>query len=219
MGFGGGAVGSTDGFWLESVGLCDAMLRGLYGIREFTDDPSCVLRVGLGKVRSPLELSDGTRLLGGETVGTLHFWNEHLPRYKSDGPSLEWACAMRDQLVRSFRALAGYVESDNSWRGVRAFRGETALPARLGPLQILRVFHRYGFEQVASDRSLRQRVHDVGNDCLVWGLTRAFNPAAVPRAPFLRDHCELWISRKSLLRHYLRRQQGGAVRASPSGRE
>jgi hypothetical protein len=37
---------------------------------------------------------------------------------------------------------------------------------------------------------------------IVWGLTRVFNPAALSRQRFLRDHNELWISRSVLVTLY-----------------
>jgi hypothetical protein len=58
-----------------------------------------------------------------------------------------------------------------------------------------------------SNRSPMQRLHEVGNDLLLWGLARAFNPAAVSRMRLFRDHQELWISRISLQRIYRRAQQ------------
>jgi hypothetical protein len=202
-----------DGLWVGSVSWCDAILRACYGVHEFTDDPSCLFRIGLSKTRASLSLSDGTRIDGGETIGTLHFWNEHVPRYNGDGPNFGWARAMRDQVVNSLCALADYVERDRAWRDVLAFRAEAALTSRRSS-RLHRVIERYGFEEVACDRSLLRRAHDLGDDFLLWGLTRAFNPAALLRLPFLRDHRELWISRASLLRHYGPRQRHRAGSAT-----
>ena len=56
-----------------SVGLFDAIIRTFYRVCEFTDDPACVLRVGLSPARAPVSLSDGTRVEIGELVGNLHF--------------------------------------------------------------------------------------------------------------------------------------------------
>src|SRR5689334_1916169 len=147
-----------DELWAGSVGWVDAMLRSYYGIYEFTDDPNCVLRVGLSQARAAVALSDGTRIEIDEPVGMLHFWNEHLPRYSSKGPDLGWACAVRDRVIYSLRAFSEYVESAPAWREVQAIRTETALPARLGALQIGRVFQRYGFERVPTDWSFRERL-------------------------------------------------------------
>lgn len=200
-----------DEFWTGSIGWADAILRSYYGIYEFTDDPACVLRVGLDRARAPALLSDGTRIVLGELVGTLHFWNEHLPRYSKKGPNLSWACALRDRLIYSLRAFSEYVEHEPSWRVVQAVRAETALPARLGALQIGRVFQRYGFEPVPTDSSFLGRLHGFGECFVLWGLTRAFNPAALPRQPFLRDRHELWISRATLRARYARGQNRAAA--------
>ncbi len=135
-----------DELWAGSVGWADAILRSYYGVYEFTDDPACVLRVGLDQARAPVSLSDGTNVELGELVGTLHFWNEHLPRYSARGPDLGWACAVRDRVTYSLRAFS-----------------------------------------------------------------EAFNPAALPRQPFLRDRHELWISRATLLLRYARRNRQIAI--------
>lgn len=203
-----------DELWVGSVSWCDAILRACYGVHEFTNDPSCVFRIGLSRTRAALSLADGTRIDAGETIGTLHFWNEHLPRYNGSGPNFGWARAMRDQVVGSLCTLADYVERDPAWRHVQAFRAEAALTSRRSS-RLHRVIQRYGFEQIASDRSLLRRAHDIGDDFLLWGLTRAFNPAALPRLPFLRDHRELWISRALLLRNYVPRHP---YRAGPPAR-
>jgi hypothetical protein len=93
-----------DELWAVSVGWFDAVIRACYGVYEFTDDPSCVLRVGLNPAPATISLSDGTRIEMGEMVGTLHFWNEHLPRYTMQGPDLRWACLVRNQVLHSLGA-------------------------------------------------------------------------------------------------------------------
>jgi hypothetical protein len=183
------------------------MLRSYYGIYEFTDDRDCVLRVGLGRARAPVSLSDGTEVQLGDLVGTLHFWNEHLPRYSARGPDLGWACTVRDRVKHSLRAFSEYVEGEPAWQDVRAIRAETALSARFGTSQIKRVFQRYGFERVPTDSSLLARLHGLGECFVLWGLTLAFNPAALRRQPFLRDRHELWIPRAELRRRYSRRNR------------
>jgi hypothetical protein len=204
-----------DEFWVGSVAWIDGILRSYYGIYEFADDPACILRAGLSQARASVLLSDGTAIKVGEPIGALHFWNEHLPRYSSKGPNLAWACAMRDRVVHSLRAFSLHIESEAAWREVRAICTETALTARLGASQIERVFWRYGFERVPTDPSLSARLHGFGECFVLWGLTRAFNPAALPRQPFLRDHHELWISRTTLLLRYARCNGQNATAALP----
>ena len=207
-----------DELWAGSIAWADAILRSYYGIYEFIDDPRCILRAGLTQARVPVLLSDGTDVQTGELVGTLHFWNEHMPRYSDRGPDLGWACAVRDRATYSLRAFSDYVEGEPGWREVRAIRTETALPARLGAAQIMRVFQRYGFERVVTHSSLLDRLHGLGECFVLWGLTRAFNPAALPRQPFLRDRHELWISRATLRLRYARRNRPVAIGAAPARR-
>ncbi len=209
---GSASSGWPEGIWASSVGLVDALIRTYYGIYDFTDDPKCLLRVALGTARTAVRLSDGTRVENGELIGTLHFWNEHLPRYAPDGPNLRWACAIRDRMRRSLCALAEYVEREPAWREIRAIRGEAALSTRLGILQVQRVGGRYGFECMPStNHSFLHRLRAVGEAMTLWSLTRAFNPAALSRQPFIRDHHELWISRSSLLERYGRPRRRAAM--------
>ena len=151
-----------DELWARSVGLCDTIIRTCYGVYEFTDDPDCALRIGLSAARAPVSLSDGTRIEIGELVETLHFWNEHLPRYMPDGPDLCWACAMRGRVMASLHWLADYVECEPARRQIRAFRGEAALSTRLGTSQVQRVAERFGFERVPTDTSFLRRLHAFG---------------------------------------------------------
>ena len=193
-----------DDFWTVLVGSVDALLRSVHGIHEFTDDPDCILRIAYSRARHPVSLSEGTRLLPGEPVGALHLWNEHLPRYSERGPDLAWACETRRRVVHSMRLLAAHIEREPAWRSVRAFCAETTLSNRLGDLQIRRLAGRYGFERIEPPPSILGRLHAIGDCFNTWALTRAFNPAALSRQPFLRGRYELWISRPALLDRYCR---------------
>jgi YkoP domain len=192
----------SDEAWAGAVGWCDTVLRRAYRVQEFINDPACIFRVGLSKARRSLSLSDGTRIEAGEAIGSLHFWNEHLPRQAAAGPSLGWACIMHRRIVHSLEALVQYIESDRVWRGVKALHAEAALSTGLRRSQVERVVRRYGFEVLAAERSPLQRLHDLGDDFLLWGLARAFNPDALSRLRLFREHRDLWISRSSLERFY-----------------
>ena len=195
-----------DNLWAGSMGWVDWLIRIYYGIYEFADDPDCILRVAIGRARAPVSLADGTRIKPGEPVGTLHCWNQHMPRYPLEGPDLGWAGAIRQRTRHSLMLLAEHIEKEPAWREVQALCGEAALSARLGWLQVQRVAERYGFERLAPTAPTLGRLHALAESCHLWGLTRAFNPAALPRQPFRRDHHELWISRSALLLHYARRR-------------
>lgn len=216
-----GALGASSGAWPDelwagSIAMVDAVLRSFYGVHEFTDDPACVFRLGRSHARSAVALSDGIQIATGEPIGTLHFWNEHLPRYPDTGPDLRWACTMRDQVAHSMRLLADHIETEPAWRDIRALYGDAVFfSARLGMPQIERVCMRFGFERVPteSDPSLWRRFGLFCESLTLWGLTRAFQPAALPRRPFLRPQQELWISRARLL-VYARRHAAVAAKAA-----
>ena len=61
-----------------------------------------------------------------------------------------------------------------------------------------------GFELVEPPPSLFRPLHALGDSVSAWSLTRAFNPAALSRQRFRRDHHELWISQAMLLKWYAR---------------
>lgn len=189
-------------FWTVLVGSIDAVLRACNGIFEFTEDPLCVLRLGLRPASEARILADGTAIGLGDPVGGLHLWNEHLPRYSGNGVDLGWAGEMRHRVVLSLRLLADYVEREPAWREVRAFAGAANLSPRLGMEQISRLAERHGFEVIEPAPTLARRIHFIGDCFNTWALTRAFNPTALPRQRFLRGRCELWISRDTLLARY-----------------
>jgi hypothetical protein len=189
-------------FWVALVGSVDAILRACHGIHEFTDDPDCVLRIAVRRARRAVTLSDGTRVLPGEPVGALHLWNEHLPRYSEGGPDLGWACEIRRRVLHSMQLLATHVERAAEFRAAPAFCAETTLSNRLGEAQIRRLARRHGFERIDPPRSILQQLHAIGDCFNTWALTRAFNPAALSRQPFLRGRHELWISRSTLIDRY-----------------
>lgn len=188
--------------WRAVIGSIDAWLRSYYGIEEFTDDPSCVLRIGLMRATIPVGLSDGMEIREGEVIGALHLWNQHVPRYTDTGPNLGWAKEMRRRMLHSLSVLADYIERDPAWQAVQAFCGDSMLSSRIGGAQMRRLAPRYGFEMIEPPPSLSRTLHTLADSVIVWGLTRAFNPAALPRQRFLHDHHKLWISRATLCRLY-----------------
>jgi hypothetical protein len=210
------ATGRWFGWWVLLVGSVDTVLRACHGIREYTDDPACVFRLGLVAARDAMTLSDGTEIGAGEPIGTLHLWNEHLQPYTNGGPDFAWANDMRRRVFRSLQLLAAAVESDPAWRHVQAFRGDATLSRRLGEVQIRRLAERHGFERVATSLTLLGQLHLIGNSFNAWALTSAFNPAALERQGFLRGRCEVWMSRRALLARYGREPPRSAAR--PEGR-
>ncbi len=192
----------SDRLWALLVCAADVVLRRWYGVREFTDDPTCLLRLALAPAPHPVTLSDATRIAAGETVAMLHIWNEQIPRFRLSGPDMRWAIDVRRRLRRSFQALAQHLEHDPAWKNIRGVHACVTFGSRQGRCQIRRAAARFGFELI-EDGAPAESLHDLGEDFLIWAFTRAFNPAALRRQRFRRDRTELWISREALLALYL----------------
>jgi len=195
--------GSTGNFWNEIVAQLDNLLRFYYAISEFSGDPDCILRIGRGIASGRILLMDGTVIEDGDPIGTLHLWNEHLPRYNPGaGPDLAWAADIRRRLVESLQSLAQHAGTDPFWHDIKAFRGEAAFSSRLGTLQLNRVARRHGLECIVRGFSSGRPLRDLGNCMYAYGLARAFNPGAASRQRFFRRYGELWISQHTLLTLY-----------------
>lgn len=191
-----------DLLWTLLVCAADVVLRRWYGVREFTNDPSCLLRLALAPAPRAVTLSDSTRVAAGETVAMLHIWNEQIPRFGRDGPDLCWATDLRHRLLGSFRELARHIENDPAFRDIRGIHACVTFGSRRRRAQIRRAAARFGFDLI-DDGAAPEGLHERGEDFLIWAFTRAFNPTALRRQPFRRDRTEVWISRRKLLELYL----------------
>lgn len=192
----------ADELWGAVVAALDSLLRSHYHIVEFSDQPTCVLRIGRMEAARSVLLSDGTSIRTGETIGTIHFWNERLPAFPRSGPNIHWAAEMHRRVAGSFVELARFVETDPDWQEMRAFLGEAALSSRIGDVQLRRVAHHFGLEAIEAPPSIFRQLHEFGECFSAWALARAYNPNALPRRRFFQRHQELWISRTALLGRY-----------------
>jgi len=99
-----------------------------------------------GKSDRELILSDGTKILKGETIGEPHFWNERIPPMPKDGPDLAWGLQFHRLMRRSLTELVRYIESAPEWKGIRAFRGEMAVDSQEEFKQATELLGRLGFD-------------------------------------------------------------------------
>ncbi|MBV8523733.1 MAG: hypothetical protein JOY71_16690, partial [Acetobacteraceae bacterium] len=76
-----------------------------------------------------------------------------------------------------------------------------ALPNRLASQQAERLAEKFGFAPARSASPMPGQ-YDLGHSMLMWGLARAFNPAATSRQVFQRERYEIWISRERVLAQY-----------------
>jgi hypothetical protein len=180
----------------------DAALRRRYGIREFTDDPMCILRLSRERAWRGLLLSDGTPIDPGEPVGELHFWSEQMPAFPHDGPNLGWAAETYRQLRRSFALLAAALGRDPSWLDLKAVYARWAFAGAFDATHQRRLIDEFGLDIIAPDQTISHRVHDLMQDFLLWGMLRAFNPGALHSHGFFRSRQELWISRTGMLARF-----------------
>lgn len=192
-----------DQLWRGFVLGFDALLRRVYGVAEFTDDPECVIRVARGTAASDMRLADGTQIRAGDPVLVLHVWNEHMLRFRRGRPTLGWASGLRRRVCRSLEGLAERVPQEPAWRDIRAMRADTSLFGFWRMCQARRVIARFGFEVIAPKAGSRRRAARAFTDnCVVWLLTSVLNPEALKRQEFVRGRDEMWMSREGLLRRF-----------------
>jgi YkoP domain len=191
-----------DGLIALVVDLLDRGLRRHYCIREFSDDANCLLRIAWTTAAEPVRLRDGTLVQVGDTVGEIHLWNEHLPRFRSDGPSLGWARQMHRQMTHSLDLLASHLEQSATRRPVVALYADVALPKGRSPVMIGRVALRHGFELIPQPRTPLRSLHEVAGSLLLWGLASVHNPAVIRRQKFFRQRQRIWIGRATLVARY-----------------
>jgi len=177
----------------------DRRQRRRLGIWEFSDDPQCILRLGLAVGRTGVELADGTVVRPGEHVGVVHLWNERMPQMDPTGPDLAWAKAFNRRLVHSFRLLARYVATASALEHIHAFGGELCLAYSPGVIRLLRRLGVEVFDPVPLHGPIERTV-DLGMRLWAWLLRRAFNPESA-RHLRLSDlqRRPAWFSRRTLI--------------------
>ncbi|KPL23761.1 MAG: hypothetical protein AMJ93_03955 [Anaerolineae bacterium SM23_84] len=186
-----------------AIRAIDHIVRSVKGVREFTDDELCLLRIGKAKSDRHIILSDGTEILDSETTGELHLWNEHVPPIPGDGTYLIWAKRFYSRLLCSTRLLARYMVSQPEWRHIHAWRGESSfMPKGIHAVQL---FSRAGSDVIQEDSALRigQRFADFWDNLYWWMLAWTFNPASLERKKLPKlERWQIWISSARLQEKY-----------------
>ncbi len=179
----------------------DRYMRRRLHIWEFSDDPDCILRVGLVRSRWEVTLNDGTVVRRGETIGMIHAWNERVPPIPSTGADMAWARELRRRLVRSLQLLAQATREDPRLQAVRGFGGAGVL--HFSPA-ILRLLERLGLEiYELPPQSLWDWLEEQGSRIWTWLMRRAFNPVSVEgRGLEVLSRRFYWIGREKLLQMY-----------------
>jgi len=187
----------------DVVRALDRWMRRRQAITEFTDDPSCILRISLEAAERELRLADGAVVSLGDPIVEIHFWNERLPQ-ASAAIGLGWGRRFGRRLQRSFDSLAVALARDPRYSGVVAVRGHLAFAGVRNNADCQRFGAWFGFEVAEETRptTLSHRVHDVAEDFWLLALTYTFNPGALHGRSLVRRHDDMWISRARLIERY-----------------
>lgn len=161
-----------------------------------------VLSVGRRRYRgSTLAFDDGTRLVSGETIGTLHFNNARLRQLDGRTPAAAGTAFAR--LMRtSLAILAEKARHDPAFSGVAAYHGVTWLPPHGRAI---------GFTTRPLPDGTRTRLLARHFQLLIW----AYAPGQRVRGRVRPVPIAYWITRRALLQHFPNRQETAARCSTP----
>jgi hypothetical protein len=182
-------------FWVDEISVAsratikalDRILRHILGIREFSQEPGCVLRYSEERARTRVTLPNGEAVQPGDLILELHFWNDRLGRNRNQRSS---PISLRSALRRSLTLLAEQLQSNESFANIRAVH---ATLARL-PSRSCRTHHPFGCTLRTEPRSDKWRLHDSFENVLIHSLRWTFNPRHVKQESLHLNRIELWIS-------------------------
>jgi len=189
----------------------DDFQRKRLGIWEVSDDPECILRLGLATSYLGARLADGTVVEPGERIGLIHFANERVPTAPPDGPTLAWAREFMRLLTTSLRLLTRHMIENPDMAEICAFGGELPFVYTTGSTRFLERLGLEVFDPLPPGGPLA-RVVDMGARLWTLLLRRAFNPDS---APGLRlsdlERRPVWFSRQTLIALYAPDYHGSAT--------
>jgi hypothetical protein len=189
----------------SAVRVIDAVLRRVHDVREFTDDPDCLLRISRKTSALSIVLDDGTVIDAGEALLELHLWNDHVPSFPVAGPTIGWAVHVERLVGHSLSLLARYVASSPALSDVRGLHAVTPLASRGMRDKAVRLARRFGFDAVDhAPLTWGKELHQSASNILIAGLVWAYNPRSFRRSKFFREYVELWMSRETLVGRYSR---------------
>ena len=196
------------GLFSRAVRRLDQFLRRREGIFEYSTDADCILRVSFGRCDGAVTLSDGTSLSPGDCVCDIHLFNDHIPAIGPEGAGIAWANQVQRGVRSSLAKLAGLFETDARFAHVKALRGQTIFVMGRGAEQLRRFVGRLHFEVQDPEKppSLFKRLHDQGENLLLWALVRTFNPGGLRNAKLTRERHRIFMSRQTLLSKYKRNE-------------
>ncbi len=190
-----------EGVLRAGVRFIDNLLSVSQGIKEFTQDPDCILRIQLCRASHTLEL-EGVIIMRGEPVLAIHAWNERMPRLPPAGADLEWALTFRRQVIYSFGLVANRIREDSRYSRVRAVCGSSALFSFTGHSSGMRLMQNLGFTVLPYYRPLG-RFGEFWENLFSWWLMWAYNKTSLRSREFRSlQRTEIWITVDNFLQRY-----------------
>jgi len=161
----------------------------LYHARHELSPVGEILLVGRARYRGPeIGFEDGTRLIGGDWIGTLHFNNARFLQIEADS-SRRAALRFARLMLDSLRALAEHAQREPPQRQLAVYHGLSWLGAHGQDV---------GFVTRPAAPGWSHRLRIAYFRLLVW----AFAPAAQTRASARPEPTHYWLTRRQLLQRF-----------------
>jgi hypothetical protein len=193
----------------------DSWLRRWKDVKEFSEHPQCIFRIGVGTLDRDVQLGDGTCARSGDRVIDLHLWNEHIPKWPAKGASIAWAVQMRRCVDLSLRELAKHICNDAQLEDISVIRAIAVFGVPEKCAQLSRLCSRLGFQILDENEEvgLVEQVHRFGENILVSLLVLAVNRPTVRSDTLRRTRVKIYLSRKRLLRRFKHSARDGGTEA------
>jgi len=192
------------GFLRRVTVLLDQVLRHWLGIREFTANPRCLLRIATSRVQThtKVTLTDGTPIRPADTLIDLHFWNEHFVSLLAEKGPCARANLIRRHLELSMHLLAAYLTAHPEINA-RIIHARVALPVDDGFARLRGITERCGFSVTTRPAGRMAWPYDFFEDFLMRALRWTFNPGRPRRGQVRLSRADLWIERAKFVARHL----------------
>ncbi len=179
----------------------DRLISRCSHVREFTDDPGCLLRISPGRLTHRLSLPEGEFAPGAQAL-LIHYWNERMPPLPAGGADLSYALDLSRRQIRSLRLVAGTLRTADEFREVQLVGGITVLAPAGEADGGTSMIREYGFSVVPYHTPLG-RFGEFWENLFTWALMWTYNPASLRgRQPDRLRRSEFWMTRQSFLERY-----------------
>jgi hypothetical protein len=188
------------------VTAIDRRLRSRQGIVEYSTSPLCIFRMQVVTNRRDLALTDGTFISAGDRLIDLHLWNEQIPPFPPEGPTISWARRTSSAIEMSLRELAAFLARRSCFHDIAAISANLAFSTAEESDRIASLAARYGFRCASnisvSNRSLSQSLHLFGENILISMIVFCRNPAALRKSSLRRERVQMFLPRPELTRRF-----------------